>query len=169
MVISYGDLTLWDSFRAAFAQAKNPRERLLLIGALGGVRAPAAVERALEYALNGPLNSTEFLRIPFALAGHPGQRERVIAWVMQHFDELKAKAAPQAVAGLISLGAGNDSGLFEKLRQFLLEPARRTQLAGKNITKASDRMAQRMLLRERESANVVAFITAWSAQPPSDR
>ncbi|MDO8543819.1 MAG: M1 family metallopeptidase [Opitutaceae bacterium] len=165
----HGDAALWDAFRAAFEQAKNPAVRDLLIDALGAVREPAVVERALDYALSGPLNSTEFMRIPFALAGHPGQRERVIDWVIQHFDELKNRASPQRIAGLISMAEGNDPVRFDKFREFLLDPLRTTQLAEKNILKATERMAQRTLLRERETEKVAAFLSGWSADAPTDR
>jgi aminopeptidase N len=165
----HGDAALWETFRAAFEQTKTPAVRPQLLGALGGVRDPAVVERALTYALNGPLNSTEVLRIPSALAGHPGERARVIDWVMQHFDALKAKSSAQRMAGLISMGEGNDPALFEKLRRFLLDPARTSQLAEKNIEKAADRMAHRARLRERESGKVEAFLVAWPGVPTPDR
>ena len=74
-----------------------------------------------------------------------------------------------AYARLINLGEGDDSVLFERLRSFYLDPAHHIPSAETNITKATERMAQRGLLYEKESANVVKFLASWSAQPSTDR
>lgn len=48
--------------------------------------------------------------------------------------------------------------MFEKLRVFLLDPARKTPLAEVNISKATERMEQAVRLRQREAANEAAFL-----------
>ena len=165
----HGDAALWETFRTALERTKSPLDRNRLLGTLGGVRDEAVVEKALEYALHGPLNSTEFMRIPYGIAGQPGRRERVVNWVIQHYAALTARMPAHAIANLITIGEGNDPALFERLRQFLLDPARRISAADPNITKATERMAQRALLKEKESANVVRFLASWSAKPATDR
>jgi hypothetical protein len=165
----HGDLALWESFRTAFEQTKSPVHRNRLLAALGGVRDEAAVERALDYALNGPLNSTEFMRIPMALAALQGRRTRIVEWVMQHNAAIKARLPTLAYAGLINLGEGEDAALFERLRAFYLDPAHHLPSAIPDITKATERMAQRAQLFEKESANVVRFLTSWSAKTSTDR
>jgi hypothetical protein len=129
----------------------------------------AVVEKALDYALNGPLNSTEFMRIPYGIAGQPGRRERVVTWVIQHYAALQARMPSHALAGLITIAEGGEPTPFERLREFLLDPVRRDAAAEPNITKATERMAQRALLKEKESANVKRFLASWSARPASDR
>jgi alanyl aminopeptidase len=165
----HGDAALWETFRVALEQTKSPLDRNRLLGTLGGVRDEAVVEKALDYALNGPLNSTEFMRIPFGIAGQPGRRERVVTWVIQHYAALQARMPSYALANLITIAEGSDPTQFERLRQFLLDPVRRLAAAEPNLTKASERMAQRALLREKESANVVRFLASWSARPATDR
>jgi hypothetical protein len=165
----HGDLPLWESIRTAFEQTKSPVRRSVLLTALGGVRDVAAVERALDYALNGPLNSNEFMRIPSTLAALEGLRARVVDWIIQHNDAIKARVPPAAYSRLINLGEGDDAVAFERLRTFYLDPANHVASADPSITKASERMAQRALLFEKESANVVRFLTTWAAQPTTDR
>jgi hypothetical protein len=164
----HGDVALWETFRAAFEQAKSPLDRNRLIGTLGAVRDKAVVEQSLAYALKGPLNSTEFMRIPYGVAGHRGQRARVVDWVIQHFEILKTRMSDFAFANLIGIGEGDDPAAFENLRRFLLDPVRRVPAADPNITKATERMEQRALLRERESARIIKFLDAWPGMPPTD-
>jgi len=165
----HGNAALWETFRAALERTKSPLDRNRLLGTLGAVRDEAVVEKALDYALNGPLNSTEFMRIPYGIAGQPGRRERVVNWVIQHYSALKARMPAHAIANLITIGEGNDPALFERLREFLLDPARRLSAADPNITKATERMAQGALLNEKESANIVRFLASWPGKPAADR
>jgi alanyl aminopeptidase len=165
----HGDAAGWETFRAALEQTKSPLDRNRLLGTLGGVHDAAVVEKALDYALNGPLNSTEFMRIPYGIAGQPGRRERVVTWVIQHYAALQARMPSHALAGLITIAEGGEPTPFERLREFLLDPVRRDAAAEPNITKATERMAQRALLKEKESANVERFLASWSARPASDR
>jgi hypothetical protein len=164
-----GDLALWESLRIAFEQAKSPVHRTRLLDALGGVRDEAAVVRALDYALHGSLNATEFIRIPRELAKLRDQRDRVIDWLIQHHDAIKARMPEFFYIRLITLAEGEDAAVFGRLREFLLEPARRADDAAPEITKATERMAHRALLLQKESANVMRFLNSWSAKPPADR
>jgi len=136
---------------------------------LGGVRDEAVFDRALDYALNGPLNSTEFMRIPQALAGQPGRRGRIVEWVIAHHDTIKQRSSAIAYGNLIGIAEGDDPAAFERLRTFLLDPARRFPAADANITKAAERMAQRSRLFEQEAENVARFLATWPGRPATDR
>ena len=165
----HGDAALWETLRAAFEAEQSPLHRTRLLGALAAFRAESVTDRALAYALGGPLNSTEFMRIPQGLAGLPGRRAHVVDWAIQHHDVIKGRSPAIAYANLISLAEGDDPATFERLRSFLLDPARRDPAAEPNITKATERMAQRALLQQKETANVVRFLAAWPGKPAPDR
>ncbi|MBL9210217.1 MAG: M1 family metallopeptidase [Opitutaceae bacterium] len=165
----HGDAAFWETVRAAFESEKSPLHRSRLLGALGAFRDESVTARALDYALQGPLNSSEFMRIPQGLAGLPGRRAKVVDWAIQHHDAIKGRSPSIAYANLISLAEGDDPAVFERLRSFLLDPARRDPAADANITKATERMAQRALLRQKETANVLRFLDAWPGKPATDR
>ncbi len=165
----HADAAFWETLRAAFEAEKSPLHRNRLLGALGGVRDEAVFDRALDYALNGPLNSTEFMRIPQALAGQPGRRGRIVEWVIAHHDTIKQRSSAIAYGNLIGIAEGDDPAAFERLRTFLLDPARRFPAADANITKAAERMAQRSRLFEQEAENVARFLATWPGRPATDR
>jgi alanyl aminopeptidase len=155
--------------RTAVEQDGSPNARRNFVEALGGFHDEALQDRALDYSLTPALNSTEFLRVAFTAAELPGRRRATVAWAQTHFDAIKAKAPPQRTAELIYLADSGDATLFADWKKFLLDPVRTTQSAAINATKTGDRVALRQLLRERELANVAAYLATFPGQSPADR
>jgi hypothetical protein len=87
---------------------------------------------------------------------------------MAHYDAIAAKAPPEYTASLISIGAGGEPELFNRLRDFLLAPGRKTEFAEINIQKAAERLNLRMRLRAKEQANVVKFLQSYPGNTPKD-
>jgi hypothetical protein len=85
---------------------------------------------------------------------------------MENFDAIRAKAPAEKLADLIGLADGNDPALLEKLRRFVLEPTRTSQLAEKNAGRVADRVALRARLRERESARIGVYLAANPVRSP---
>ena len=165
----HGDAALFERMRAAAERNTSPGARRVLLTALGGFHDPVLVDRALAYSLTPALNSTEFLGIATRTAALPGGRRRTVEWAQANFDAIKAKAPPQRTANLINLADGGDATLFAGWRDFLLDPARTTQSAAINATKVADRVALRQLLRERELANIEAYLATFPGKAPGDR
>jgi alanyl aminopeptidase len=164
----HGDAVLFDALRAAFAKAQTPIVRSATLGALGDFRDPAIATEALAYSLTPAVNSTEFLSIVRSVGGNPDLRELAVNWVMAHYDAIAAKAPPEYTASLISIGAGGEPELFNRLRDFLLAPGRKTEFAEINIQKAAERLNLRMRLRAKEQANVVKFLQSYPGNTPKD-
>ncbi len=164
----HGDAVLFDTLRAAFAKAQNPIVRSATLGALGDFRDPAIATEALAYSLTPAVNSTEFLGILRSVAGHPDLRELAVNWLIAHYDAIAAKAPPEYTASLISIGAGGEPELFNKLRDFLLVPGRKTEHAEINAQKAAERLDLRMRLRAKEQANIVKFLNSYPGNTPKD-
>jgi alanyl aminopeptidase len=167
--VYHGDAALFARVRAAVEQNASPNARQNFVDALGGFHDRALVDRALDYSLTPALNSTEFLRVAFTAAELPDRRRSTVAWAQTHFDAIKAKAPPQRTADLIYLADSGDAALFADWRKFLLDPARTTQSAATNATKTADRVALRQHLRERELANVAAYLATFPGRSPADR
>jgi alanyl aminopeptidase len=86
-----GDAALFDTYRTRFEAATIPADRRLFLGALGNFRDAALVDKALAYALTGPLRPQELFRIPQGMANVPSSRGAVWTWMTSHYDDLAAR------------------------------------------------------------------------------
>jgi len=155
----HGDAAFFDRCEQAFRAARVPTDREMFLAALGGFSEAGLCERALTLSLAEGLRSHERLDIAWVMAGGSfAHRQRVVAWLMEHFDAIRALTSEHAVSELIGLAEGSDAALFARARAFLLEPNRVSDLAAKNIAEASDRDAQRQALRARGQAEVRAVL-----------
>ena len=112
--------------------------------------------------------STEFLTVLFGVSGHHDQRPLAVDWTMANYDAIAAKAPPEYTAGLIGVAAGAEPELFARLREFLLDPARKTEFAEVNITKSTERQALRTRLRAKEQANIEKYLRTFAGQIKKD-
>jgi cytosol alanyl aminopeptidase len=157
----HGDATLFDTLQSALEKAATPDARALLIGTLGGFRDPALIDRALAYSLTDQLNSTEFLEVAYAIRDID-LRPLVVDWAIAHYPAIKAKAPSLSMDYAIGFAGISDPALFQKLSDFLRDPSRITPFAEKNIVKAGDRVALLSRLREKEQANIDAYLMSFA-------
>ncbi len=165
----HGDSSFFGQICAGLENSKTPNARANYLSALGDFHDRTLVDRALAYSLTPALNSTEFLRVARGVSADPDHRRRMVGWVMANFDTIKAKAPPQYLAGLIYFADGGEPELYATLKKFLLNPARTSQSAVANAVKVGDHVALRSQLRERELANIEAFLATYPHQTPADR
>lgn len=165
----HGDAALFEALDTALQNSPTPAARRNLIAALGAFHDPALARRALAYALTDRLNSTEFLTPVFGVAGDRELTPLAVDWTMANFDAIKAKAPPMFVANLIQTGGNADSARFEKLRAFLLDPARTSQMAERTIRDETERLTLRTRLREKEQANIDAYLATYPGAALSER
>jgi alanyl aminopeptidase len=164
----HGDAAFFATLQAAYEKAPTPIVRSATLGALGDFSDPALATKALDYSLSPAVNSTEFLGVLFSVSGHPALRALATAWAMAHYDAIAAKAPPEYTARLISIAAAGEPGLFNQLRDFLLDPVRKTEFGAINIAKSSDRLATRLRLRAKEQANIVKYLSSYPGNTPKD-
>lgn len=169
----HGDEAFLATLQGTLERAQSPLVRGPVIAALGSFNDPALARRALDYSLTPALNSTEFLTV---LAGRGGGgvsdndalQELAVDWTIANYAAIAAKAPPEYTAGLISVAAGAEPELFNRLKSFLLDPSRKTEFSEINITKAGERLAQRLRLREKEQSNVVKYLRSFSGKTAKD-
>ena len=160
----HGDAAFFAACEEAFRQARVPTDRAMLLAALGSFRDLELCDRALALALGEGLRSHERLVIPWSMSGSSMRhREKVVTWMMQHFDAIRASTSDHDVSYLIVFAEGPDPALFAKARAFLRDPSRSQDAAEKVIAEATDRDAQRQALRIRGQA-VVRRALATGAQ-----
>lgn len=159
----HGDAALFDRIVAAFEQPQSPAVRGALIRALGSFHDAALAQRALDYSLTRKLNATEFFTIYSLMGRDPVNYALLTDWIIAHYAAIAAKAPALYTAELISVTTrGSDFAPFERLREFLLAPSRKTEFAEINITKATEHIAFRKELRAKEAANVEASLLGFS-------
>ncbi len=163
----HGDASLYAAVQVALEKSTTPAARANLIGTLGRFRETTLVDRALAYSLTDKLNSTEFLTVVGSVSAQPDVGSRAGDWIIAHFDAIKAKAPAMYVDYTINY-AGTDLVSFEKLRAFLRDPSRVTPFAEKNIVKAGERFSLVTRLREKEQANIDAYLATFPATTPRD-
>ncbi len=168
VAVFHGDAALFDAIQADLEKATTPNARANLIGALGGFREPALVDRALAYSLTDKLNSTEFLNVARRVSGDVDLRAHAVDWVIAHFDAIKAKAPAMYVDYTIGFAAGGEVAPFEKLRDFLRDPKRITPFAEKNIVKTAEGVRLRTRLRETQQASIDAYLATFPSAPLPD-
>ncbi|MBK8858241.1 MAG: M1 family metallopeptidase [Opitutaceae bacterium] len=170
----HGDAALFASFTAALEQARTPSGRSAYIRALNGFRDPALLQRALDYSLTPALNSTEFLRVLLGTRSRSGVgasedlRDLAVNWMMTHYNAIAAKAPAEYLAGLISVAGTSDENRFNRVRDFLLAPERRTEFAEVTIAKAADRMHTRQRLKAKEQANIEKYLATFPGRTSKD-
>ncbi|AOS43659.1 Aminopeptidase N [Lacunisphaera limnophila] len=164
----HGDAAFFATIQAAFEKAPSPIVRSATLDALGSFHDPVLAGQALAFSLTPAVNSTEFLGVLFDISGDPDLRELAVDWTIAHYDAIAAKAPAEYVAGLIGVAGGAEPELFNRLRDFLLAPERKTEFAQINITKSAERLAVRQRLREKEQANVVKFLETYQGKTPRD-
>jgi len=164
----HGDAALFDRFLTGFKSAASPMEGSALLNGIGHFKDPALVARGLDLSLTPTFNSTEFLGILFDVSDNRELRRQAADWTIQNYDAIAAKAPAQYTAELISVAAGAEPELFNRLRDFLLAPARKTEFGEVNITKANERLIQRRRLREKEQAAITRYLATFGGETPQD-
>ena len=163
-----GDTAFLATLQSTLEKAKTPLVRAAVISALGDFHDPALASQALAYSLTPALNSTEFLTVVFSMSGNPEMRTQATNWTIDHYDAIAAKAPAEYLARLINVAAAAEPEVFNRLRDFLSAPARKTAFAEVNIRKSSERLDLRQRLRAKEQANIAKFLSSFPGHTPKD-
>ena len=154
-----GDQARFEEIRRKFEAAVLPVERAHYLEALGRFADPQAVEDILEYVLQGPLRPQEYLEIPFTLAERtPGNRDRIFAWMQEHYATIAARIAPEDAAYLPWLADGAAPARLEAAQRFFADPAHAPAGTAKELEKVAERVQERLELRAREGHTVSAYL-----------
>ncbi len=119
-----GDAARFDAYRRRFESGLPSDLRRVLIGSFGRFRDPVAMQRALDYALAGPLRPQEVLDVVDGWSETPALRARARAWVRERYGEIEARIPRSYLDALPHVGQGcGDEGLAET-KAFFGDPAR---------------------------------------------
>ncbi|HEX2254908.1 MAG TPA: M1 family metallopeptidase, partial [Thermoanaerobaculia bacterium] len=153
-----GDLALFEAYRQRFEQSKVPLERDRYLDALGAFGSPEVQERALAYALEGPLRAMEVLSIPLGVAGRSDDGERAFAWITGHYRELAERIPSEFVGFMPMLASGCSERRLEQARAFFGDPERAVDGTARSLLRVGEQVEQCVALRQREGEAVAAYL-----------
>jgi len=153
-----GDELLFDQFVAAFEAADNPSARAIYLGALGGFENPAIRDRALVYALDGPIRPNEIFDIPNELRNTESGTELVFDWMLNNYDTVTTRMPPIWLPFMPLVGSGCNLERIEKTKIFFAKPEIKVDGTDKQMAKVEARVLDCAALRKREGGKVRAYL-----------
>lgn len=162
-----GDRALFEKYKERFETAATPAERARFLSALGRFRDPQIVASALEYALDGPLRPQELLSIPQGIASDPRYRDRVFDWVMEHYEEIRARRPARSLIYLPFFASGCSADRLKKALDFFSEPSHRQPGIEVELRKLEEGVFRCVRLREREGRAVAEYLRHFTGGIPA--
>ncbi len=154
----HGDRALFVELRERFEAATVPSERGLYLAALGGFRDPGLAEKALRYALKGPLRSPEVILLPLVIGGSPALLDRRLEWMMENYAAIRARIPESEAATLPDLAGGCSVPRLETARAFFSDPGHRPAGTEEELAKVAEEVADCARLRGREGPAVARYL-----------
>jgi hypothetical protein len=102
VAVEDGDDALFDVVASRLGTAEEAGVRGRVLGALGAVRDPSRVKRALELALDPRLRSNERARLVHAMLRHPESRQAAWEFLRSRWDELVPLVPERSAVGMAS-------------------------------------------------------------------
>jgi len=162
-----GDAALFETYRGRLESAEVPAERHRFLAALGAFRDPVLSERALAYALEGPLPSQEIGVIPRSLVETEPGRQLVFDWMTEHWDELADRLPPPSLARAPAYGGGCSAERLAAMLAFFEEPGRRVPGAERAIQSTETQVSDCLRQREAEGPALAKWLRAFAAPGPA--
>lgn len=159
-----GDDSLFEACRARFEATKIPAERGRFLLALGSFRRPDLIEKALAYALAGPLRPQEILVIPTTVGENDALRDRAWDWFKANYRTIVARVPPFFISQLTSVANCCDEARIADAHAFftvLNEPRTGTEA---ELTKVADSIRECAELRRREGPAVASALSTLAAK-----
>jgi aminopeptidase N/puromycin-sensitive aminopeptidase len=117
-----GDASLFDAIQKRAQDATSPEDSFRYLQALGDFRAPALVERSLEYALSPQVRSQDAPFLIGSLMGDYYAHNQAWDFIRQHWPQVEAKLTNFSTGAVVD-GAGSfcDAGHKEQVQQFFTQ------------------------------------------------
>jgi alanyl aminopeptidase len=153
-----GSVELFEEYRTRFETAKIPSERSRYLTALGKFRNGGLVDRALDYALTGPLRPHEIFTIPRALTEDQTLRERGWVWLRTSYRTIVRKIPPFYMPALPSFADCCRKDWVEQVKEFFNYPETNYPGTHEELAKVIDSVNDCTGLKEREELSVTRYL-----------
>ncbi len=160
-----GDGALYDAYRERFETTRIPSERSRFLAALGHFRNAELMERALDYAITGPLRPQEIFTIPGNMNENDELQERRWRWLLAGYKPIAKRIPPFQLSRLPNFAACCDTLRIPEAQAFF--NYRDTNFPGtrEELDQVIERIGDCAALRRRESNAVARYLL----QTPRDR
>jgi hypothetical protein len=148
----HGDAARFDRYLAAARAARDRNEHGRLLAALGEFADPALADRALGLVLGRDLDLRESARILYGVLYRRETRDRALAFLTEHLDELLARMRDDEAAGFLGVlpGAFCDPGRRAEVARLVVRRAEKVDGAPPRVARALEQSAQCIARVERE-------------------
>ena len=153
-----GDARLFDKFARKFETVKDPTERTHYLEALSNFRDPQLMDKALDYAMNGPVKPNRVYKIVFGQAWDETTRRKLFDWVVANYDAIRKRVPPQAMPYYPWIADGRSLRLLEEARRFFLDDNHRAGGMKEEVRNVTDSVNLRMRLNARQRDNIIRFL-----------
>lgn len=154
-----GDETLFEQVRIGYENSALPDERSQLLATLGSFRDPALREKALDYTLTDAVTPPDMLLVYVYAREDPAATEQVLAWTMDRYPQLAAKAPPFRVPQIPRyLPTDCQPENLERIKTFFSRDSRKVEGTERSLLHLEDAVMDCHRLRERTAADVARFL-----------
>ena len=161
-----GDADLFDKYAKKFETVKDPTERTNYIEALSNFRDPKLMDKALDYAMNGPVKPNRVYKIVFGQAWNEAGRRRLFDWVVANYDALSKRVPSQAMPYYLWIADGRSPELLEKARKFFLDDRHYVRGMKDEFRELTDVVNLRVRLNNKQRANIIEFLNSFPQSGP---
>ena len=154
-----GDTPLFEAYRLRLETTKIPSERARFLTALGHFRNGELLERALDYALTGPLRPQEILAIPSNVAENDELKDRVWRWFRAGYRNIAQRIPPFYLPNLPSFARTCGTQRIEEARVFFSYPETNFPGTREELDKVIEQNKDCAGMRERETPAVARYLT----------
>jgi aminopeptidase N len=117
-----GDAALYEKVLKRAQSANTPEDSLRYLQALGNFRAPALVERSLEYAISPQVRSQDAPFLIGHLINNPDTRDQAWDFIRQHWPQVEAKLTNFSTGAVVdAAGSFCDPAHQQQVREFFTQ------------------------------------------------
>ncbi len=158
----YGDRALFDAFLAEARKTQDREDRVMLLGALSGFRAPELIAAAQALALSREFDIRDGRSLFFAGLGDPATREQAWTFIKTHFDDLLAQMRDDEKMGALRLaGAFCDVEHRQDAEAFFTPRAAKINGGPRTLARVLEGVDQCIAQREKNAPDIAAFMKKY--------
>jgi alanyl aminopeptidase len=162
-----GDAALFEAYRQRFETTRIPSERTRYLAALGHFRNGELLERALDYALAGPLRPQEIFTIPYNMAENDEMKDRRWRWFRNRYNQFVKRIPPFYLSDLPGFAKCCDTQRLDEAQVFFGNPETNHPGTREELAKVMESTTNCARLRQREAPAVARFLLQSAQNRPA--
>ena len=153
------------ALQQAFTTAATPQAHALALRAASGVNTPEGARAQLAWMLTPAVKLQDVGSILWPLASHRATRATTLAWVREHWDDLRRKLPGQLSRGLVGMSSyACTQGDLDEARAFYTQKAATLEGAERPLAQSLETASLCVALRTRILPEIRAALVSSSAK-----